>query len=190
MSAFLGPIHYRMFRKALAVDSLARDIAAYADGESWTDGLAAALDAGHPRLQGEIADHIDLSSIHASLNALVGNSESALAAATAPLSEHMADLAAHVREVGASAGKQAEFGTLQQAWNALDESWLDGMPCDGFVKFGDNDDSTVSWSVNLDAHKALGYAQIRAAWLEGFCQGAGLDFSSPEAGSYRISKAA
>ena len=45
MSAFLGPIHYRMLEKACSVDGLARDIAAYADAQGWTDGHAAALDA-------------------------------------------------------------------------------------------------------------------------------------------------
>lgn len=191
MSAFLGPIHYRMFAKALSVDGIARAIADHADAQGWTSGLRAELDAGHPRLTGEITDHIDLSQIHGSLSLLVSASEEALAAACAPLSDHMDELVAFARELGASAARDAELGdTLQSVWGAMDEHWLDGMPCDGYLRVTSNTPASVAWTVALAPHAALGYERIRTAWMEGFLSVAHVRLTSEGDGAYRMERAA
>ena len=112
MSAFLGPIHYRMFAKALSVDGIARAIADHADAQGWTSGLRAELDAGHPRLTGEITDHIDLSQIHGSLSLLVSASEEALAAACAPLGAKVGPIASLGLLVGAGMATYGVFALV------------------------------------------------------------------------------
>lgn len=179
-----------MFEKAVAVDSLARAIAAHADEMGWTSGHAAALDAAYPPLAGEIFDHIDLGQIHASLNVLVNNSENALAAAVEPLGSHCSEVRAFVEQLGFAAGFAHRGGDLQQVWDAMDQAWLDGMPCDGFVSFAENKPDCICWTVALDPHPANGYAELRAAWLRGFCRAASIDFETIADGTFQIRKAA
>jgi hypothetical protein len=191
VSAFLGPIHYRMFNKARAVDDLARSIAALGDAQGWTQDGLARLDATLPRLTGEVTDHIDLAQIHASLNSLVSRSEDALAAACEPLSDHLDEVADYARTLGAEAARTAQLdGTLRSAWSAMDEHWLDGMPCDGYMRLTSNEPDLVAWVINLAPHPAAGYERIRTAWTDGFMDAAGIELASDGAGAYRISKAA
>ena len=193
MSAFLGPIHYRMFEKACSVDGLARDIAAYADAQGWTEGHAASLDASNPRLEGEITDHIDLSQIHASLDALVHGSEAALAAACAPLASHLDDLCAYVRTLGAQAAESdgaTSDADIKQIWQLVDGHWLDGMPCDGFVTVVGNEPGQVAWTINLAPHTAAGYERLRTAWTEGYLAAVDVKLESNGSGSYRMANAA
>lgn len=190
MSAFLGPIHHRMFGKALAVDALARQIARHSDERGWTDGHGAALDRACPRLEGEITDHIDLSQIHASLNTLVVGSEEALSFAMEPVASHLDELLVYVASLGEDAGLRFAGSDVRQIWNAMDEAWLDGMPCDGFMSFGENEEDRISWSIALEPHPAAGYAQLRRAWMQGFCRAAGVDFLADADNAFRISKEA
>lgn len=193
MSAFLGPIHYRMFEKARSVDGLARSIAAYADAQGWTDGHADALDASNPRLEGEITDHIDLSQIHASLDGLVHGSEAALAAACAPLAGHLDDLTAYLRVLGARAAESdgaTSDADVKQIWQLVDGHWLDGMPCDGFVSVAADEPNAVAWHINLAPHTAVGYERLRTAWTEGYLGAVGVQLESKGDGSFRMEKAA
>lgn len=192
MSAFLGPIHYRMFAKAQAVDGLARDIAAHADAEGWTSGLATELDERLPRLAGEITDYIDLSNIHSSLNGLVGRSEDALALACKPLQEHLDELCDYARSLGREAGSESLSAqtSLQDAWQSMDDHWLDGMPCDRFLELTGNDEDHIAWSIQLGPHTAAGYEKIRAAWMAGFMEAADIELSASGEGDYEIKKAA
>jgi hypothetical protein len=193
MSAFLGPIHYRMFEKARSVDGLARRIAAYADAQGWTEGHAVALDASNPRLEGEITDHIDLSQIHASLDALVHDSEAALAAACAPLADHIDEVCAYARTLGAQAAESdgaTADADVKQIWQLVDGHWLDGMPCDGFVTVTGGEPDAVSWTINLAPHTAAGYERLRTAWTAGYLDAVDVQLESFGNGAYRMAKAA
>lgn len=179
-----------MFEKAISVETLARSIATHADKQGWTSGHAAALDEAFAPLQGEITDHIDLGQIHASLNSLVSTSEQALAAAVKPLDGHRDQVLEYVEGLGEAAGAAHRQDSLQSVWDAMDKAWLDGMPCDRFVSFGENTPDCISWAIALDPHPANGYAQLRAAWLRGFSKAAGVNFEAPSENMFRISKAA
>lgn len=190
MSEFLGPIHYRMFEKACAVDAFARDLAAYSDAQGWTSGLEAATEAEVPRLDGRLEDHVDTAQIHASINALVARSENVLTFVCAHLEGHLPEVEAYALSCGCEAAREAQTGgSLQAVWDAIDRHWLDGMPCDGRLRFIDNDPDTVAWTVDLAPHEARGYAGIRDAWTRGFASEAGIALDAGE-GSYRIRRAA
>lgn len=191
MSATLGPIHYRMYAKALEIDGLARSIAAKADRSGWTFGLAAELDSHVKPLAGELAEHIELANIHQSLNDLISNAERALEFACAPLAGHLAELESFAEGIGrARAASLAGPVGLQAAWQAMDASWLDGMPCDRMVQITENASDAVAWSVSLTSHRAFGYARLRSAWMRGFFGALHIEFAESGEGRYRIRKAA
>lgn len=192
MSATLGPIHYRMYGKAQAVDALARRIAAFSDEQGWTAGAEARLNARHPRLEGDLTGHIDVTDIHGNLNALVGNAEAALACACEPVPDHVEETLEFVKELGAASGRSSILpdASLQDAWTAVDAHWLDGMPCDRFVTLHGSSPETMSWTIRLEPHPAACYEQVRRAWMAGFLSAARIALEASGDGSYRIAKEA
>lgn len=187
MSAFLGPIHHRMYAKARSVHATAEEIACFSDAQGWTSGHVEALAAAWPAPQGDIEQVIDLSQIHGSLSALVDNAERSLAFACAPIVDRAEDLASHLESMGERAARQAGPLELAAAWNALDAAWLDGMPCDGLMSLVSNDPDEIVWSIDATTHPAVGYLDLRTAWMRGFARTLGFAFSPMGAGTFRLS---
>lgn len=173
MSAFLGPIHARMYGKVQAVNALADAIAAYSDAQGWTNTLLTDLRAALPAPSGTLEQVIDLSQIHASLSGLVDQAERRLAFAVsyaiASDTAHMQDLCALMEQQGAQAAPQSTESCVD-AWQTMDTYWLDGMPCDGGVQFVQTDPDAVVWSVHSE-HPAPDYWTLRTHWMQGFCTG-------------------
>lgn len=187
MSAFLGPIHHRMYAKARSVHKIAEEIALFSDDRGWTSGRAEALAAAWPAPKGEIEQVIDLSQIHGSLNVLVDDAERALAFACASAADHIDDLACHLEQLGARAAARAGTLELAAAWNSLDAAWLDGMPCDGLMSLVSNEPYEIIWRIDVAAHAAVGYEALRTAWMRGFALESGFAFSPLGAGTFRLS---
>ncbi|NPD32084.1 hypothetical protein HLV35_02220 [Eggerthellaceae bacterium zg-997] len=188
MSAHLGPIHYRMYAKAQAVHALAVSIAHHADDRGWTDGLAARLASEAPTPAGELESTIDLANIHASLNGLVGEAERALALVMSQMASHLDDVCVYARDLGGQLGGQLEGSDPALVWNAMDASWLDGMPCDRCVTVLANDPGQIDWSIEMGVHPAEGYGELRTAWMEGFATAAGLSLARLAEGTFRLTK--
>lgn len=171
MSAFLGPIHARMYGKVQAVNTLADTIAVFSDAQGWTSTLLTDLRASLPAPSGTLEQVIDLSQIHASLSGLVDQAERRLAFA---VTHAIASDAAHIRDLCTlmeNQGTQAAPQTTEScvaAWQTMDTYWLDGMPCDGGVQFLQTEPDEVVWSVH-GQHPAPDYWTLRIHWMQGFC---------------------
>lgn len=171
MSAFLGPIHARMYGKVQAVNALADTIAAFSDAQGWTSALLTDLRAALPAPSGTLEQVIDLSQIHASLSGLVDQAERRLAFAVthaiASDAAHIQDLCTLMENQGAQAAPQTTESCVA-AWQTMDTYWLDGMPCDGGVQFLQTEPGEVVWSVH-GQHPAPDYWTLRIHWMQGFC---------------------
>lgn len=171
MSAFLGPIHARMYGKVQAVNTLADTIAAFSDAQGWTSALLTDLRASLPAPSGTLEQVIDLSQIHASLSGLVDQAERRLAFAVthaiASDAAHIQDLCTLMENQGAQAAPQTTESCVA-AWQTMDTYWLDGMPCDGGVQFLQTEPDEVVWSVH-GQHPAPDYWTLRIHWMQGFC---------------------
>ena len=171
MSAFLGPIHARMYGKVQAVNALADTIAAFSDAQSWTSALLTDLRASLPAPSGTLEQVIDLSQIHASLSGLVDQAERRLAfAVTHAIASdvaHIQDLCTLMESKGEQAAPQTT-GACGAAWQTMDTYWLDGMPCDGGVQCLQTEPDEVIWSVH-GQHPAPDYWTLRIHWIQGFC---------------------
>lgn len=171
MSAFLGPIHARMYGKVQAVNALADTIAAYSDAQGWTNTLLTDLRAALPAPSGTLEQVIDLSQIHASLSGLVEQAERRLAFVVTRAVEsnpaHMQELCILAQDQGAQAAPETAPSCVA-AWQTMDTYWLDGMPCDGGVQFLQTEPDEVVWSVH-GVHPAPDYWTLRTHWMQGFC---------------------
>lgn len=190
MSAFLGPIHARMYGKVQQVNGLADAIAAYADEQGWTSGLLTQLRESLPAPTGNLEQVIDLSQIHASLGGLVDQAERRLAFAVSHAAQEDPDrmqaLCVFAEQQGAQNAPQS-VDTCVAAWQTMDTSWLDGMPCDGGVQFLQTEPDEVVWSVHGD-HPAPGYWNLRVHWMQGFCSRLGLQLEQLNENTFRLTK--
>lgn len=183
MSAFLGPIHHKMYQKICAQSRLAFAIAKFGDTNGWTQDAEQTLHHQFPLLQGALEDLIDPLNIHGWLSQQVAHAEARLAAAVQEAvkqDEQKAEqLLAFVAEDGRNqaALHSAPCSDCTALWQAMDLFWVDGMPCDRCVQVASREDGSIDWSIESATHTngwsddcAISYAQLRWTWVEAFAQ--------------------
>lgn len=145
MSAFLGPIHYWLYKKIEVVNE--REKLLYAKAYEMCGEIAEELRAGiwetygSPPPNGDLADLIDSANIHGWLQRQVTLAEVREAALVRDLTDHCGqdafNLAGEVFETqaiscGVAARKQERYDAESAAgiYAALNDVRLNGMPCD------------------------------------------------------------
>lgn len=181
MSAFLGPIHHKMYQKITNQSQLALDIAAFSDQNGWTSHLKQDILSQLPLPQGALEDIIDLSNIHGWLNKHVTESELRLSTAVQTAVNNAPERAQPLVEFIQQQAKQAAghqatpSQTCPELWQKMDLFWLDGMPCDRGVQFDSSEDNEVRWSIAPTVHAQgwadqtpLCYNDLRWNWMNAF----------------------
>lgn len=181
MSAFLGPIHHKMYHKITAQSNFAFKIAAFSDKQGWTSQLEQQIRSDLPMQEGALEDIIDLCNIHGWLSKQVEDAEQRLAIAVQQAiqndSHRVPQLLAFVAEDAeqAAAYQTAPSQNCSELWQKMDLYWVDGMPCDRGVQFTCSDENEVTWSID-PAHHANGWAtqsplcynELRWTWMNAF----------------------
>jgi hypothetical protein len=173
MSAQLGPIHHRMYRKIRFQEALIDELIALAETNGWqtADGTPAAAYAGEP--EAPLETIIDLANIHGWLSSRIADPERRYAALFTGLAAAVADF---------GKGAAVTGGTAPAVYQAVDAHLLDGMPCDRAIAIVENEADRVAWQVAADTHspywtEAGGdgkiYYKLRAALIAGMLSGSG-----------------
>lgn len=181
MSAFLGPIHHKMYQKIMAQSNFALQIAAFSDQQGWTVDLENQIHLDFPLPQGNLEEIIDLNNIHGWLSKHVEDAEMRLAIAVQSAvkdnQQHAEILLDFIRS---NAEQAASFAVspsqnCSELWQKMDLYWLDGMPCDRGVQFLCTDENEVTWSIDPAQHAfgwdnscVLCYNELRWTWLNAF----------------------
>lgn len=155
MSAFLAPIHSRMFAKIQSQEKLIQAIATVAAEKGWMDAAEAngyAHEENRP-----LADIIDHANIHGWLLGKIEDVEARCASFVTKLIDADASRLEAIKKAafdfGASnAAEEADAPTL---YGALDLILLDGMPCDGACLVLNKSPEHFAWDVRLDVHSAF-----------------------------------
>lgn len=201
MSAFLGPVHEKMYGKILAQDEITEALLQLAEGNGWAPGLRQQVDAQSPAAQkAPLADIIDTGNIHGWLSATVLGSESRFAAVTCGMLDGHPQRLAAMQEVmkarGQSAGLPADVDA-EGAFQAIHDILLDGMPCDFPFQVIDSRPDAVEWTVTSCPHaahwqsrgcEAETFYKLRDAWIEGALAGTGITHSRDQAGNAHLKK--
>lgn len=177
MSAFLAPIHSRMFAKIQSQEKLVKAIAALAAAKGW---LGAGTADGYANEESRpLADIIDHANIHGWLLEKIEDVEARYAKlVTTLVNADAARFDAIQKTVFDFGAANATVETDAPAiFGALDSLLLDGMPCDGACLVTDHSAESFTWDVRLDVHAAFWtqaggepahYHALRAALTEGF----------------------
>lgn len=174
MSKFLAPIHFWLYKKIEIQEDLIQKILE----KSEIDKKSFYQEYGSLP-EGDMEDHIDTSNIHGWLQDTIIDSEKRLAAAIKKAIEagvtekELKDL---YYEEGKSLGKS---NTPQEAYQKVNDSLLDGMPCDRVNNLISQTEEEVIWQRTVDLHgdyfaeenldKEL-YYELRDGFLKGLAE--------------------
>ena len=201
MSAFLGPVHEKMYGKILALDEMTEALLQLSEDGDWVPGLRQQVDDQAPAAQKvPLADIIDAGNIHGWLNAAVLGSESRFAAVCCGMLNGHSERLAAMLEVMKAGGHSAALPTeldAEGAFQAIHDILLDGMPCDFPFQVIDSGPSAVEWTVTSCPHAAHWqsrgcdaetFYQLRDAWIAGALAGTGITHSRDQAGNAYLKK--
>ena len=151
MSAFLGPIHYRMYEKIMVQEELLRRLADKAVQEGWLDSLTDYVrDENRP-----LEEIIDEANIHGWLNDRIESVEKRYAELAARIlsghEERLEDLQVVAYTLGTEKAVGAD-STAGECYQQIEACTLDGMPCDGVNIVTDKSEAHFSWQQRFDEH--------------------------------------
>jgi len=197
VSAFLGPIHYWLFNKIQFMEERSFAVASYLQENGSKDAASQKVTEYGERLAGaDLGQILGNNSIHNFLYGLISKVEIFEAGLMDLVSEdHIADVMKVVEEHGRSIGKKlvehkgAKPSNLQELYQHVSDTQLEGMPCDptAEVKLLDEHNMAYNhstcnhipnWEYTSCSNKTM--CQLHNAWLGGFISGLN------EAASYKV----
>lgn len=199
MSAFLGPIHHWLYGKIQFQEKWIQSILSSAKENAWGD-LAEKLDAhcGAADLR-PLEDSIDQGNIHGWLQQKIHVEEARLAVLVTELLKEDATRIAQLEEISFHFGKNnapEERLDASEAFQLLNNTLLDGMPCDHVNQLLENEKDIVVWQQTQCLHRefweqaegdAAVYYALRKRMIQGLLAESGLVFAG-ENGRFEIRK--
>ncbi|MGC4018437.1 MAG: hypothetical protein QM793_03875 [Muricomes sp.] len=203
MSAFLGPIHVKMYQRILYQDSMSKALLDLAAKNGWADGLQAKVDSEAPAASKEPLENIiDQSNIHGWLSQAVGNSENRFAEVVCGILEEDSQRIGELEEVMKELGRKYALPSdlnAEETYAAIHDILLDGMPCDFPFAVLEQDEDLVQWQVKSCPHArywtnsdigADTYYRLRDSWVEGVLENSSISYSHSESAEYSLRKEA
>lgn len=156
MSAFLGPIHYWLYNKIQIQQSIVNKI--IEAGEETIPELREYLNTKYGKSETRpLEDVIDQSNIHGWLQEQVSREEFKLAESITLLLKKKTEILNEIKDIFQIAGKSI-FRTItienvSNAYKAISNSLLDGMPCDHANSVIEENEERIVWKRNSCVHQ-------------------------------------
>lgn len=205
MSVYLGPIRYWLYNKVKIQDKIIEDILFLAE-DNYNLSYRENMDKEYGIIEkGSLEEIIDESNIQGWLQEQVHIVEKRLAYLITNLLKEHAEIFDHIKKIYKNTGVMEaqrisinnEFTASELYKLAVNDSLLDGMPCDHVNSVKVQDDNNVSWKRNSDVHKkfwqAVGgdvtnYHKLRDEYIKGFIANAGATYENINGSSFKIYK--
>lgn len=179
MSKFLAPIHFWLYKKIEIQEELIKTLLEKSEGDK------EAFYSEYESLpEGSLEDHIDTGNIHGWLQGQIEESEKRLAKAVS-IAKDKGVSKEELEEIFYNEGVKIESATPEEVYQKVNDSCLDGMPCDRVNALVDNNPESIQWERTIDLHgdffagegldKEL-YYELRDAYIKGLA-GEGLEYS-------------
>lgn len=195
MSAFLGPIHFWLYNKIRFQEDLIDALCARAVSEGWLAEEDTRKFVSTDRR--ELQDAIDESNIHGWLQGRIHDGEGRYAALVTTLLDGNENRLQILKDVAFQTGKakRTEVPTnAPEAFHQLDNTLLNGMPCDQVMKVTESNPDKVVWEETQDLHSSFWngqgayYYDLRAELIKGILADSGLTFKQTDTNRYEIIK--
>lgn len=199
MSAFLGPIHYWLYGKIVIQNNLANELANCLG----KDSVMPMLNANFETLpEGDLEAFIQTDNIHGWLQEKVHLVEKRLAFVVEQLVDlkiSMDAIKAVAFEVGSKITDLTIETTAKEAFDFLNNTLLDGMPCDHVNKMKQEDENQVIWIRTINLHEEFWshqsrlenrYDKVRDSFIRGCLASTGLEYKNESNNEFKITNKA
>lgn len=205
MSAFLGPIHYWLYNKINIQNDIVEDIIKLAE-EDYQLNYREYLDSQYGIVETQpLEDVIDGSNIHGWLQERIHRVEKRLAYLVTNLLEEEAASLDKIKDIyksiaikKSSQSQVNSESTVSELYKvAVNDSLLDGMPCDHVNAVSSQEGNKIEWKRTTCVHGGFWddiggdvsvYYQLRDEYIEGFLKGTGAEYKKIDEASYQIIK--
>ncbi|MBU5331917.1 hypothetical protein [Anaerocolumna aminovalerica] len=158
MSAFLGPIHYWLYNKIKLQNNMVEAVIQFTKSKNLNYDLRSKLDNQYGTIDlRPLEEQIDTSNIHGWLQECVSTVEYRLADAVTTLlkegSKNLEELKEIFRTLGEKESILSKDATIAEAYKSLNDTLLDGMPCDHANLLVSQEDNEIIWKRNLCVHE-------------------------------------
>lgn len=190
MSAFLGPIHYWVYNKIQLQEEIVEEILKLSE-KSFPELGNELNDRYDVIVKGDLEEIIDKGNIHGWLQYYVTQVENRLAYSVVFLQKHEPDLLDKIRAVFYQKGKEKSgvFETAGEVFKVMNDSLLDGMPCDHANRVLEESDDRVAWQRNVCVHgqywqeaggEAATYYLLREEFIKGMLEGTAFEYEKAD----------
>lgn len=186
MSAFLGKIHYLLYRKIALQENLYEELIqlAKAQGIEMNSVIDEANERFGKPIKGALEDIVDHGNIHGSLQSMITSVEARQGLMTLYALEQgltLDQIKELYKERAMAFGSQVNIkeATPYRLYQSLYSLLLDGMPCDRVNQVLEEGPDYIIWQTQTCLHKAYWaeqegvYYSLMDTFVEGFLEGAG-----------------
>ncbi len=198
MSAFLGPIHFWLYNKIKIQNNIVEDILALTDDTYFKKNLCEKYGDGDLKPLDEV---IDVGNIHGWLQNQVSKVETKLAFAVTALLSKTPDSVEKIKEIffrnGENYSPLNSNSQIEEAFKAVNDTLLDGMPCDHVNAVVNQDENEVVWKRYECVHskywsEAKGdikiYYMLRDEFIKGLLNPSNIKYEKISDDTYKISR--
>lgn len=200
MSAFLGPIHFWLYKKINIQNNIVEDILDLSDKLNLNirNGLYEKYDDGDLKPLDEV---IDTSNIHGWLQNEITKVEYKLAFAVAEILEKNPEKLDEIKSIFKSNGmKYSELNKdslANEGLKHINDTLLDGMPCDHVNVVVTQEDDEAIWKRTLCVHSKFWdeaksdvsiYYDLRGEFIKGLISPSSLNYEKIDETTYKISR--
>lgn len=195
MSAFLGPIHYWLYNKIELQEELIQNIVEAAEKNNQCEDLANEVERNFGKTETKALEEIiDQNNIHGWLQARISHTESKLAFVVTNILRKNPDYISELKKTAYSFGESnaaPEDLAADACYKLLNDTLIDGMPCDRVNELIESGDNQTAWRQNLCVHsdywQNIGsdvsvYYELRHEIIKGMLSKSGLEYIVNEDG--------
>lgn len=159
MSAFLGPIHHWLYNKINIQHDIVENIISYSEEKNLNINLKNTLTEkfGEAEMK-PLEEVIDVTNIHGWLQKKVTLEEYRLAYAVTSILDESPNMVEDIKGIFYNMGKNIselnEKSLLSEVYKTINDTLLDGMPCDRANEILSQEEHEVIWKRNVCVHKS------------------------------------
>lgn len=202
MSAFLGPIHHWLYNKIKIQHDLVEDIILLSENKQLNLNIREKLieQFGEAEMK-PLEEVIDVNNIHGWLQKKVSLEENRLAYAVTQLLNQNPKLIQDLKDLFNNKGNEVspltEGNSINDIYKTINDTLLDGMPCDHANIVISQEDEEVIWKRNVCVHEeywnAVGgdisnYYLLREEFIKGMLEKANVNYDKLDEITSKISR--
>ncbi|MFV0343610.1 MAG: hypothetical protein ACK5JH_12115 [Anaerocolumna sp.] len=201
MSAFLGPIHYWLYNKVTLQENLIDEIIYFAEKNKYSSNLSEILTEQFGKPENlPLEEIIDGGNIHGWLQGKIAISEHRLALSVTTLLNQDKNIFDQLKSIFFNWGQKHAVesdATVEDAFKLLNDTLIDGMPCDWVNEVVSESENEVVWKRTMDVHgkywndvegNVNDYYSLRQELIKGIFSDSHIDFQSVGDFTYSLTR--